>query len=139
MDLSADVSSYYKGVARVSLQSLYFESVLGTRAHREHCEKNVKRLKEIFSIENGCNRYDEENYISATVDERSLLRSLQSSGYGEDSIRAPPSSEIPYLENIHLNCLHGLHRILAAKEVLDEDDQWWTVKLFSSGKCLYKT
>ena len=77
---------------------------------------------------------DEENYISALVDERSVQQSLQRAGYSEDSLRATPSSSIPFLQDLNLNCLHGLHRILAAKDFLDEDDQWWTVKLFSNSE-----
>jgi hypothetical protein len=36
---------------------------------------------------------------------------------------------------LRVDCLLGLHRIEAAKTFLDDNDQWWVVRLFTKGKC----
>ena len=85
-----------------------------------------------FELE-GCDRLDDETFIPATVDDNLLRTAIHNSGLVEAVIRNPEGC-ISSLKISRVDCLHGLHRVLAAERHLDEKDHWWVVKLYSKGK-----
>jgi len=126
---------YYCGRAKIYLTHLRFEEqhVAGARTlDRE----NVKRLVEVFHKE-GCHRLEPENYVPAIVSREILLTALEQCkvSYNDvlDSCRVPPLLEID--SPLELLCLHGRHRIEAAREYLDVLEQWWVVDFYSDGPC----
>ncbi|KAK4982611.1 hypothetical protein LTR50_007666 [Elasticomyces elasticus] len=118
----------YRGLVRVDIDALDFAH--GT-VHRPISERNVDRLRQVFTLE-GCRRYTEKNYITAVVDLPTLERALLDFDLQLDGLlqRCAPQ-DIPKLSCAKLRCLHGLHRVSAALQHLDENDRWWIVKLFT--------
>ena len=130
----ARVCSSYLGRVRISLSCLKASS-----KHRGISRANVDRLKRIFSHE-GCLRTDGENFLPCVIDPETLRVALELSSLTSQKIRfcdeacLPPPLTLP--ANARLECLHGQHRLLAAKEYLDERDQWWIVNLYNEGELL---
>lgn len=127
MEPLANKAEYLLTIAAVPIAALQFTSALRSK-HRPLCQKNVKRICKIYRLE-GCNRSDEDNFISAVVDPVVY----------HTACAAPPrmfvsSSNVPLLDLERVECLDGLHRIAAAKSFLDEAEPWWIVKLYSSSK-----
>ena len=124
---------YYKGTARIPLSALRF----GHAEARVLSQKNVTRLKRIFHIE-GCHRLDAENQIIAVIDPIVLQEALRGAGLDEILLRtAGEDGLFPLLETTPaVDCLHGLHRVRAAEEHLNDNDKWWTVRLYCKGKSL---
>ena len=119
-----------RGVARVKLSALNFESSM-RQGHRPPSEEVIELLQRKFKIA-GCHRFDEQSYISAVVDDAALDDALSAVGLAKTEL-TDPTRGIPHLSLPPLQCLHGLHRVLAARRYLGEDG-WWTVRLYSSGE-----
>ncbi|KAI9037211.1 uncharacterized protein KD926_000717 [Aspergillus affinis] len=113
-----------------TLDSLVFEdeNVYGTRAP---IAANVRRLLHRFQKE-GCRREDPLSWIPAELSPQELhhLLSLNSlSAFDKDEPR-----EIKLPEDAKICCLQGQHRVSAAWEWLEPNDQWWVINLFDSSK-----
>jgi hypothetical protein len=79
------------------------------------------------------------NRIEAVIDERSLDAALHISGISATDLLTNPANKCPKLDfpqGFQLRCLHGLHRIQAAREFLFPPDRWWTVDLYTTGKSI---
>ncbi len=118
----------FKGLARVKLSALKFDQ----QGHRELSANIVARLHKIFAIE-GCLRLDNENFISAVITSDALRNAIAESNLESQSLCQQDDGSIPFLGLASVDCLHGLHRVAAARGYLDENDQWWTVRLYSDG------
>lgn len=121
----------YRGTARVRLESLHFE----WNEPRELSRKNVERLKEIFRTEN-VRRLEPSNHIPAVVDETVLDAAARASEVLAENLLSNPDNGPPFLKispHNRLICLHGRHRIQAAREILPPTDAWWTVDLYLTG------
>jgi hypothetical protein len=124
----------FRGLVRVPLCCLQFEHQLFLDKHREECPQNVRRLQKIFE-KTGCLRLQDENVVDAVVRDDYLDTALRKTGLTiEDlhKIRSPKDAPTVHFES--LQCLNGLHRIRAADRFLNENDKWWVVRLFSSGR-----
>lgn len=124
----------YRGIARISLDSLDFEHTLVQTQHREISLHNVHRIRGIFE-RNGCLRYEGDNIINAIIADSDLEEALDSANITTEiyrSIQWP--RDAPTLDLTRVKCLSGLHRIEAAKSFLDVNDKWWVVRLFSDSK-----
>jgi hypothetical protein len=129
--LIEDREENFRGTVCVSLRRLIFKPEYS----RDVDEKNVQRLKRIFSRE-GCLRLLPSNHVPAIIDERDLHAALQYSGRTLSDLLnsaqdAPPKLTLP--PGYMLECIHGQHRILAALKVLEPKDEWWAVDLYLSG------
>lgn len=122
----------FKGTARISLDVLYFRR----DQSRELNPKQVGRLKECFQKE-GCHRLQVCRHIPAIIDQQCLDSAMRKSGVSAGRLLSE-ASEIPdyprllFPSDAQLECLHGRHRVQAAKEVLSTSDKWWTVDLYLS-------
>lgn len=127
----------FLGIARVSFCLLDFTEAL-SRTHREESDKAKVRLLSVFKYE-GCLRHVEEHFIDAAVNKEVLQSALRQLGISLATFKersydyvATPNS-IPELRFTRpIACLSGLHRVRAAEEYLDQNDQWWYVKLYDS-------
>lgn len=119
-------SRHYIGSALVSLLELSFENEF-----RKFDEKNVHRPQKIFVIE-GCKRYDPINHVPALITRRDLKRAIRKSGVPLKDLK---HHEPPYID-MHrapsLVCLHGFHRIAAARAFLGPHEQWWVLDLYQA-------
>ncbi len=121
----------FQGVARVSLQSILF-SLEGID------EDKVLRLTNTFLAE-GCLRHKEMNHITALVDDRRLDEALHKANLnrGTLSLTKPNNDEhlmLTFPADYTLCGLRGRHRIFAGREILVENDRWWTVRLYVQSK-----
>jgi hypothetical protein len=135
--IEAEKFTKYRGRARVSLEHLYFP----VHHPRDLDRSNVARLKDVF-LREGVRRSKPENHVPAIVSLNDLSVALACSGKSlSDLVNGsqdnPPRLTFP--PNYLLRCLHGKHRIAAAKEstCLRDDNRWWTVTFYLDGRaCL---
>lgn len=129
--LHLERSVKYRGTARVRLDHLHFE----WGEARELSQKNVERLKQVFRTEN-IQRLEPRNHIPAVLSEKDLDSAVQDSKILAETLLSNPDGNFPMLKfprNYKLTCLHGGHRIQAARETLPPTDAWWTVDLYLTG------
>jgi hypothetical protein len=132
-DLAESKGRSYRGIAKVRLQALNFDHYLVRKERRDVSAKNVHHLQKVFRL-NGCQRLRKENFVNAVIDDETLRASLSLSGTSEDQLRQlREGDQIPMLDVASLDCLEGLHRVLAAKGYLHDNDQWWIVRLYTKG------
>ena len=130
-ELAAIAARCCLGVAKVSLNSLNFNHPLVEKEHRKECPKNVQRLIDIFR-RTECFRLQKKNFINAIIDERALEEAQSQAGLTRSDILNASQNNIPFLNLQSIDCLSGLHRVAAAKAYLPENEQWWSVRLFST-------
>lgn len=128
----------FRGRARVSLDALQFP----VRFPRELDRDNVKRLKEIFEL--NINRLDPQNHIPALIKNSVLEQATQAAGTTVHALLENSMAQLPFLvfSPDVLKCLHGKHRIQAAKESdLPEAERWWVVRFYldSKSSCCWYT
>jgi Protein of unknown function (DUF3723) len=127
--ISRDKLAKYKGTAQVPIENLDFP-----HPYRQIDASIIERLKRDFEGE-GCIRTT--NRIPAVIDGTTLQAQLQKLTLETEIFRAGSSENPPRLSlgSTKLECLHGQHRILAAREFLDASERWWIVDLFGTGQC----
>jgi hypothetical protein len=128
--LAQERSLKYLGTAKVYINRI----VPHPSISRELDPKNVERLSEVFSHD-GCRRLDIRNHVTAVVSRQHLAVALQTAGVTTRSLKTSPLDQYPLLEFSvgQIQCLHGQHRLVAAKEQLPPPEQWWTVDLYLDG------
>lgn len=126
----------YQGTARVRLEVLDFQ----WNEPRELSRKNVERLKEIFQgdkmLHGNVRRLDPRNHIPAVIEQSDLNDAILTSEVSAERLLSNPDNNPPVLKfaaGYRLTCLHGQHRIQAAREVLPPTDAWWAVDLYLAG------
>jgi hypothetical protein len=134
--LEAERFVKYRGTARVRLEVLHFQ----WNEPRELSQKNVERMKEIFrgdkTAYGNIRRLDPRNHIPAVVEQSVLDDAILASEVSAERLLSNPDNNPPVLKfaaGYLLTCLHGRHRIEAAREVLPSTDAWWTVDLYLAG------
>jgi hypothetical protein len=120
-NIYAEIERHCKGYARVNINNLEFHSA------RDLDDQNVDRLLGIFRLR-GCQRDDPANAVPVVVEDQTLADI--SSALSQNPIGA---RTVPLSGTVKLQCLHGRHRISAARRFLPASDKWWTVKVFDHG------
>ncbi|KAF2849418.1 hypothetical protein T440DRAFT_126264 [Plenodomus tracheiphilus IPT5] len=129
--LAKDRLNCYRGIARVSLDSLNFRHSLVRKKHRDISQQNVLHLVEVFERK-GCLRLQEEHVIDAVVRDEDLKEALARQEIPPEDFRNLQwAQNAPLLDISDVQCLSGMHRIEAAQRYLDDNDKWWIVRLFS--------
>jgi len=134
--LLEDRGTYFRGTARIRFENLQF----GELCPRELNQKFTDSLKSKFITE-GCLRLDAQNRIPAVISQQMLSQAIDDSPgvtvdlLLENSKDQPPELLIP--SNVAIECLQGLHRVAAAKEILPCEDWWWTIDLYLEGMYSY--
>lgn len=128
--LAQERSLKYLGTAKVYINQI----VPHPSISRELDPQNVERLSEVFSRD-GCRRLDIRNHVTAVVPRQHLAVALQTAGVTPHSLKTSPPDRYPLLEFPmgKIQCLHGQHRLRAAKEQLPPGEQWWTSDLYLDG------
>jgi Protein of unknown function (DUF3723) len=129
--ISRDKLAKYKGTAVVWIAHLHFPNPC-----RQVDRKVIKQLKRDFEGE-GCIREKPTNWVPAIIDEPTLQAVLGNLATGAEAVRVASKANPPKLNlgrEVKLECLHGQHRILAAKEFLDSSQRWWVVDLYSTSQ-----
>jgi hypothetical protein len=122
----------YRGTASIELDVLHFPRTKS----REPDEKNVERLESLFREEDGCRRLELRHHIPAVLSQAHLDAALEASEISAERLLDHARDGYPKLDfppGYQLDCLHGRHRVLAAKKVLPSWDRRWTVDLYLDG------
>jgi hypothetical protein len=119
------------GVIRVEIYSLSFYG------GRQKDPTIVQYQQEIYErCRKGCDQDKEEYFIPAVVNEAELEDILRTNNLTREILqrtiyvknnRNRPKIILP---NFKLRCMHGKHRIEAAKRFLKPPETWWTIKLY---------
>lgn len=118
----------YKGTARINLDVLYFRWDQLCRSDKKHVEK----LERCFEKE-GCHRLPVLNHVAAIINPSDLDAAMRRSGVTVLTNNEAAFSELTFPDGFQLQCLNGLHRILAGRKFLSPRDKWWVVDLYLSG------
>jgi hypothetical protein len=128
--ISLDKLAKYKGSAKVSIAHLDFPHPC-----RQINIKVIEQLKRDFEGE-GCIKDKQTNRIPAIIEDSILQTGLEKLAMNNETFKAVSNSNPPKLhfgQDVKLECLHGQHRIIAAKEFLVSSERWWVVDLYSTG------
>jgi hypothetical protein len=112
--LAVERERKYVGTARAQIKALHLPP-------RKPRDTVLQKLRGSFHQEGGYRPLDVQNHVPATISQGQLNVALRLSDISTDGLLNPPDGEYPVLklpDNIHLEYLHGLHRIQAAKDVL---------------------
>jgi hypothetical protein len=118
----------YKGTARINLDVLYFRREQLCKSDKKH----VEELEHCFEKE-GCHRLPLRNHVAAIINASALDAAMRRSGVSVLTNTEVPYHELVFPEGFQLECLNGLHRILAGRKFLSPRDKWWAVDLYLSG------
>ncbi|KAG9241126.1 hypothetical protein BJ878DRAFT_558879 [Calycina marina] len=126
--LATEGREKYQGTARIKLEVLHFPQ----NEPRELDRKNVERLKGYFK-KGQCHRVG-RNHIPAVIDQSQLSEVLRDSNVSVKTLlsNTDPHAMLRFPAGSQLQCLHGRHRIQAAREFLTPRESWWTVDLYLS-------
>lgn len=133
--VSHEESLRFCGLARVHLDALSFEHA-SSQGHRELSAENVARLVRVFRIE-GCSRLEEANFVKAQVNRRDLDAALASEDFKLPQQPPRDWSKQPILRLQAIECLNGLHRVLAARDFFVGKNRWWIARLYTDGRPIH--
>jgi hypothetical protein len=127
--IATDKLAKFKGAARVSFRHLEFPYPA-----RQIDEKVIQQLLRDFDGE-GCIREERSHWIPVVIDESILQTTLEKNSLTPETFKAkadhPPILKLE--SGVKLECLHGQHRILAAKEHLAASHWWWVIDIYGTG------
>ena len=130
-DLEKERRLKFRGTVRIRLEALTFL----WNEPRELDTKNVDYLKSCFQ-KDSCYRLIPQNHVPAIIDEDCFTSTILASGLSKRDLLSQQAAGIPELvlpDGFQLRCLHGKHRIQAARETLLPGDRWWTIDLYIAG------
>ena len=127
--ISRDKLANFKGSCKIFIKHLCFPNPA-----RPVDEKIIEQLQRDFDGE-GCLREEPNNRVPVIIDDLALQEGLNKLGYDAETFKAK-SAKPPLLRlgsRALLECLHGQHRIVAAKRYLTSKNRWWVVDLYGTG------
>jgi hypothetical protein len=120
------------GSARVDIDALAFDA----SPERQANERNIERLLSAFQRA-GCLRLHPQYHVPAIIAKEQLDEAVANTAASEDALLHHDPSKWPILifpDGFRVQCLHGRHRIEAAKRYLSVNDRWWVVDFYSPGE-----
>ena len=136
VQLEVKKSRKYRSITRIRFQWLYFP----WNELDEPDVENVERFKK--TIIQNCRQFDARNHILEIVSQSDLNNAIQIAESFTEALFNSASNDYPELvfpPGFRLECLHGRHRILAAKEALHSLNKWWTVDFYLFGMLLRRS
>ncbi len=120
LQIFREKSRTFCGSVKIPLDKIRHEELPNNP--RQLNKKNVTTLLNLFRLE-GCLRLDPEHHVPALISRSVVPQGLH------------PGAEPPRFNPEHpVVCLHGRHRVEAARKLLTgNEDRWWVVDLYSEG------
>lgn len=131
--IAEDRSANYRGTVRVRFEFLEFD----VESARELDKKNVERLVGVYETAR-CLRLKPEHHIPAVISQQNLNLAIKHTGTSLEKLLIYPQKlppELKFPPGHRLICLHGQHRVEAAKQwgKLSPKEKWWAVDLYLDG------
>lgn len=127
LEMTESRSQALVGSATIFIRHLQFPQDGEVRALDE---KNVQRLLEIFEIA-GCENVDKDkHHIPAVVPRLQLEYILHQNGRHISQLQDLKPPKLLLDHDAALECLHGRHRLAAARRYLPPNESWWVVDLY---------
>jgi hypothetical protein len=104
----------FRDTAKVELRYLEFDN-----NSRQPDEKNVKRLKDFFKLEDGCDLYPADNYIKAIISDEILYNALRFSSLAENDLLGLDPFKLIFSNEVRFKCLNRKYRSEIATELLN--------------------
>ena len=123
LQIFREKSRTFCGSFKIPLSKLKHEDIPDNP--RQLDPRNVANLLEKFVLED-CNRLDPEHYVSALIRRADLPQGSQTK---DNPFKEPQHFDPQY----PLLCVHGKHRLEAARQFLAGDEEWWVADLYSDG------
>ena len=133
--LEEERKQFYCGSARVDLDTISFDDAPTNQAHHS----NVARLVSTFERA-GCLRLDPQYHVPAVISQEQLNLAIRNAGSAPEALFHQDPARLPILvfpDDFRVQCLHGRHRIEAAKQYLSWNDRWWVVDFYASSEWAY--
>ena len=124
-------NKHFLCIARFRLENLWF----GDEWESHLDQNNVQRLRKVFLVQ-GCLPQTPVNYVQAVIPTEQIQRAIQASGTSEAAFKTPGEiiPELIFPSDYRVHCLHGRHRIAAAKLVfLSSIKRSWPVEIYDEG------
>jgi len=121
LQIFREKSRTFCGSVKIPLDKICHEELPNNP--RQFNKKDVTTLLDFFRSED-CLRLDPEHYVPALISRSAVPRGLH------------PGGEPPRFNPEHpVVCLHGRHRLEAARKFFTGDEnRWWVVDLYSRGE-----
>ncbi|KAF4227812.1 hypothetical protein CNMCM8980_000135 [Aspergillus fumigatiaffinis] len=118
----------FLGAAKVKLQHID----IGPKGRLDMAK--VMRLRRVFRV-NGIYPLQRENHVEVVISQSDLEQTLGQHGLTLQEFRGKDPGSYPTLDftGRPLKCLHGKHRIQAARDVLPSFRRWWIVDFYIEG------
>jgi hypothetical protein len=124
-------SRAFVGSASVLIRDLHPETSRKRSPSGEPDQKNVERLIDLFVLDK-CRRFEHANRIPVLLSDTVLRRVLARNHLNIEELHNERPPAINLDEGTSLTYLRGRHRLAAAEQFLDPDDQRWGVNLYRS-------
>lgn len=121
---ATELHNAFQGSARVNL------SLIEIGPEWQLNNENVDALSRVFE-KKGVYPLQRENHVEVKVSRANLERALRESGVTADELRQSEPASFPELKfaGVQLDCLHGKHRVQAARRMLPPF-RWWIVDIY---------
>ncbi|KAH2152563.1 hypothetical protein V6Z77_007134 [Aspergillus fumigatus] len=118
----------FLGTAKVQLRHID----IGPKGRLDRAR--VRRLRRVFRV-NGIYPLQRENHVEVVICQSDLEQTLDQNGLTLQEFRAKDPDSYPTLDftGRPLRCLHGKHRIQAARDVLPSFRRWWIADFYTEG------
>jgi hypothetical protein len=122
----------FRGSARLLMSAFAVQPIYPPRTFDPD---NVARLKTLFCDE-GIKRKNKENRIDILLSQANFQEALYNSGLSEKDLIEHSPQELPLIKMPlgTVRYLHGHHRLVAAKQLLPQKDQWWGINIYLDGE-----
>lgn len=118
---SSNTARYRIGCAKVRIDGLKYDTA------RERSEESVRFLVEIYRT-SGCQQFDRKHAVQVVVPSRQDYPAFPVSQTAEDAPTIGRHAEWC------ITCIHGKHRLEAAKEYLKMVDQLWLAEVYNDSQ-----
>jgi hypothetical protein len=127
--LAVELNAKFRGSASIKIEVLHFPE-----NGKTDNEKTTERLKKLFRKQKGCHDWEIFDRVPVVIEQRQIDEALARAGISSAQLLEARDGhiELDFPADVHLRCLRGRHRVLAAPGTLPLNGRRWTVDLFLS-------
>lgn len=131
-----DKYNHFLGNVKIGLDQISFDSISRSSVDLiSHPDVDAKHVSELATaLRASDERLDPSTYVPAIVDALEFQQYLAQFGIDKNQLGNPRDGllQLRLPDKSSLLCLHGKHRIAAAKSLFSGEQRWWVVALYSN-------